>query len=106
MFGVPGRVLVDEIERMLDELGVEDWELSTKLETYLVENGDDLLEQWREIKAGNESKREKVNLLLDEIESEIFEKRELLEKQLEDFNEIEGELERLIEWEDEDGFEE
>lgn len=102
MFRVSGRRLIDEIESMLDDLDVEDWELSTELESYILENGDNLLDEWLEINKGDESNREKLNLFFDTIDSAVFEKRESLERQMKDLDAIGDELERLIEWEDED----
>ena len=103
---LPGRELINEIEQTLYDLDVLDWELSGSLEDYIIDNGEYLLKEWQDIKNNfaKKSKREQLNLMLDVIQSEAYSEREELEARMSHLDKIDEELERLIEWEDEEGF--
>lgn len=101
---LPGRELINEIERSLDELDADEWELSAALEDYILESGEEFLEEWRDIQNdsfSDESKREKLNILLDSIQANVNSEIDRLESRLAKLNEIDDELEKLIEWEEE-----
>jgi len=102
---LPGRELINEIERALDELDADEWELSATLEDYILENGEELLEEWKDIQNGSlseESKREKLNILFDSIQADVNSEIDRLESKLAKLNEIDDELEKLTEWEEEE----
>lgn len=99
---LPGRQLIDEIECQLDKLDVLDWELSTELEQYILDNGDELLEEWEEIQKDYSDKREQLNLMFDSIQSEVYTSITDLESRLDRLEKIDDELDRLIKWEDEE----
>ena len=103
---LPERELINEIERTLYDLDVLDWELSGSLEDYITDNGEYFLKEWQDIKSNfaKKSKREQLNLMLDVIQSEAYSEREELEARMSHLDKIDEELERLIEWEDEEGF--
>ena len=103
---LPGRELIDEIERTLYDLDVLDWELSGSLEDYIINNGEYFLKEWQDIKKTftDKNKREQLNLILDVIQSEAYSEREELEARVSHLDKIDEELERLIQWEDDDNF--
>lgn len=60
---LPGRELINAIEQTLSNLDADEWELSEKLEQYIIDNGDEFLTEWREIKRdySEESTQEQLN---------------------------------------------
>jgi hypothetical protein len=68
-----GRELINEIEQMLSDLDADEWELSGALEQYILDNGDDLLNEWQDIQRNfsDKSKRYQLDLMLDTIQSEV-----------------------------------
>ncbi len=60
---LPGGQVIDEIECQLDELDVFDWELPMELEQYILDNGDELLVEWKEIQEDYSDKREQLNCI-------------------------------------------
>ncbi|MBU1344510.1 MAG: hypothetical protein KKD66_23090 [Proteobacteria bacterium] len=99
---LPGRQLIDEIESQLDKLDVSDWELPTELEQYILDNGDELLEEWEETQKDYSDKREQLNLMFDSIQSAVYTSITDLENRLTRLEKINDQLDGLIEWEDED----
>ncbi len=71
---LPGRELINEIEKALSDLDVMRWELSGNLADYILDRGDFLLEQWREIKRdySKESKREQLSMMFDLIPTTVL----------------------------------
>ena len=99
---LPGRRLIDEIESQLDKLDVFDWELPTELEQYILDNGDELLDEWVEIQRDYSDKREQLNLMFDSIQSAVYASITDLDNRLNRLEKINDQLDELIEWEDED----
>ncbi len=99
---LPGRQVIDEIECQLDELDVFDWELPTELEQYILDNGDELLVEWKEIQEDYSDKREQLNLMFDAIQGEVYSSISDLETRLARLEKVDDQLDKLIEWEDED----
>lgn len=99
---LPGRQLINEIESQLDKLDVLDWELPTELEQYILDNGDELLDEWVEIQRDYPDKREQLNMMFDSMQGEVYENITDLENRLSKLERINDQLEELIEWEDEE----
>ena len=101
---LPGRELINEIEQTLSDLDADEWELSAKLEQYIIDNGDEFLNEWREIKRdySEKSTREQLFLMLDTIQSEADSEREKLQARVDILDEIDDELDNLIEFDEED----
>lgn len=99
---LPGRQVIDGIECQLDELDVFDWELPTELEQYILDNGDELLEEWKEIQAQYSDKREQLNLMFDAIQGEVYASISDLENRSARLEIVDDQLDKLIEWEDEE----
>ena len=100
---LPGRELINEIEQTLSDLDADEWELSGKLEQYILDNGDEFLTEWREIKhdyPGNT--KEQLNLIFDVIQSEAYSESEKLQARVDFLDEINDELENLIDYDEED----
>ena len=49
---LPGRELINAIEQTLSDLDADEWELSEKLEQYIIENGDEFFNRV----AGNQTR--------------------------------------------------
>lgn len=77
---LPGCELINAIEQTLSNLDADEWELSEKLEQYIIDNGDEFLTEWREIKRdySEESTQEQLNLIFDVIQSEAYSESEKL----------------------------
>lgn len=103
---LPGRKLINEIEQTLSDLDTVDWQLSGKLEDYILEHGDYFLDEWRDIKRSfsDKSTRVQLSLILDVIQSEAYSEREKLQARVDILDEIDDELEDLIEFDEDDLF--
>jgi hypothetical protein len=101
---LPGRELINAIEQTLSDLDADEWELSEKLEQYIIDNGDEFLTEWREIKRdySGKSTQEQLNLIFDVIQSEAYSESEKLQARVDILDEINDELENLIEYDEED----
>ena len=101
---LPGRELINAIEQTLSDLDADEWELSEKMEQYIIENGDEFLTEWREIKRdySGKSTKEQLNLIFDVIQSEAYSESEKLQARVDILDEINDELENLIEYDEED----
>jgi hypothetical protein len=101
---LPGRELINEIEQSLSDLDTDQWELSAKLEDYILGNEDYFLGEWREIKRDypEKSARNQLSLMLDLIQSEAYSERKKLKASIDILAEIDDELENLIEFDEED----
>jgi hypothetical protein len=95
---LPGRELIEEIERRLYDLDADEWELSEKLEEFILEKGDFFLSDWRDIRRNfaDRGPREQVDLILDVIQSEAYEESEKLRARVDFLDQIDDELEKLI----------
>jgi hypothetical protein len=95
---LPGRELINEVEQTLSDLDADEWELSAKLEQYIIDNGDEFLKEWREIKRDYSGKSAKgqLSLIFDVIQSEAYSEREELQARVDYLDEIDDELENLI----------
>ena len=101
---LPGRELINAIEQTLSDLDADEWELSEKLEQYIIDNGDEFLTEWREIKRdySGKSTQEQLNFIFDVIQSEAYSESEKLQARVDFLDEINDELENLIEYDEED----
>jgi hypothetical protein len=104
---LPGRELIEEIERTLYGLEADEWELSEKLEEFILEKGDFFLSEWRDIRRNftDRSTREQVDLILDVIQSEAYEESEKLRARADFLDQIDDELEKLIGGDEEEDLE-
>ncbi len=101
---LPGRELINAIEQTLSDLDADECELSEKLEQYIIDNGDEFITEWREIKRdySEKSTQEQLNLIFDVIQSEAYSESEKLQARVDFLDEINDELENLIEYDEED----
>ncbi len=101
---LPGRELINTIEQTLSDLDVDDWQLSEKMEEYIIDNGDYFLDEWQGIKRDfpDESTREKLNLILDVIQSEAYSECGDLQSRIDKLDGITDELNGLINYEDDE----
>lgn len=96
---LPGRQLISEIENLLFDLDVDEYELSLKLEQYILDNGEFLLHEWHDIQKefSDKDKREHLFLMFDTIQSEISPELEEAEEKVKNLSSIDRELDRFIE---------
>ncbi len=96
---LPGRQLISEIENLLFDLDVDEYELSSKLEQYILDNGEFLLNEWHDIQKNfsDKDKREHLFLMFDTIQSEVSPELEEAEEKVENLSSIDRELDRFIE---------
>jgi len=101
---VPGRELIEEIERALYDLDADEYELSEKLEDFIIEKGEYFLSEWRDLQRNftDRGKREQVDLMLDVIQSEAYEESEKLRVRVDFLDQIDNEIEELIGDDDDD----
>lgn len=106
---LPGRQLIDEIENLLFDLDFKEYELSSKLEQYILDHGDFFLNEWHDIQKNfsDKDKREHLLLMFDTIQSEVSPELEEAEGKVKYLSSIDSELDRLMEesdeeWEDEE----
>lgn len=97
-----GRELINEIEKMLSDLDADEWELSGALEQYILDNGDDLLNEWQDIQRNfsDKSKRYQLDLMLDAIQSEVHSECNELQARINLLDKIDEELDKLIEFDE------
>ena len=72
------------------------------MEQYILDNGDELLDEWVEIQRDYPDKREQLNMMFDSMQGEVYENITDLENRLSKLERINDQLEELIEWEDEE----
>ena len=105
---LPGRQLISEIENLLFDLDLDEYELSSKLEQYILDRGEFLLNEWHDIQKNfsDKDKREHLFLIFDTIQSEVSPEIDEAEEKVKNLSSIDRELDRFIaassdeEWED------
>ena len=82
---LPGRQLINEIENLLFDLDFDECELSSKLEQYILDHGEDFLDEWHDIQKNfkDKDKQEHLFLMFDTIQSEVYSELEEAEEKVE-----------------------
>ncbi len=95
---LPGRQLISEIENLLFDLDVDECELSSKLEQYILDHGEFLLNEWHDIQKNfsDKDKLEHLFLMFDTIQSEVSPELEEAEEKVKILSSIDRELDRFI----------
>ncbi len=95
---LPGRQLISEIENLLFDLDVDEYELSSKLEQYILDHGEFLLNEWHDIQKSfsDKDKQKHLFLMFDTIQSEVSPDLEEAEEKVKNLSSIDRELDRFI----------
>ncbi len=93
---LPGRQLIGEIENILFDLDAPEYELSFKLEQYILEQGSFFLKKWHAIKKNHNNKQEQLNMIFDTIQSEVDLELEEAEEKTKYLRLIDRELDQFI----------